>query len=114
MDIERMVGRQGDDGPTTVQAIAYLHGLDVDDESVAVLACVVVQVARTLDRCVVTGASPSVVPNMAKQLRETLTAIREVMSTKLEADDTTPDPFAAVVAEMTASTPSLFVAGPPA
>ena len=100
------------DGPTTLSTVAYLRGIDVDDldESVEVLAVLAVQVSRSIDRSVSTGQAVSVVPNMARQLRETLGEIRALRAPALAVDD----PFAKVQAEALGATPSLFAAGPAA
>ena len=100
------------DGPTTLSTVAYLRCLEVGelDESVAVLAVLAVQVARAIDRSVATGQAVSVVPNMARQLRETLGEIRALQAPALAVDD----PFAVVQAEALGATPSLFAAGPSA
>lgn len=67
-----------------------------------------VQVSRTVDRSVATGASTSVVPNMARQLRETaLAEIRSLQAPALAPDD----PFARVQIEALGVTPSLFAPG---
>ena len=115
MNIDRMAGRapaDSPDGPTTRSTLAYLGGLDLDeiDTSVAVLAVLAVQVARSIDRSVSTGQAVSVVPNMARQLRETLAEIRALQAPAVAADD----PFTKVQAEALGVTPSLFAAGPAA
>ena len=100
------------DGPTTRQTLAYLGDLDVGgiDTSVEVLAVLAVQVSRSIDRSVSTGQAVSVVPNMARQLRETLAEIRALQAPAVAADD----PFTKVQAEALGVTPSLFAAGPAA
>ena len=100
------------DGPTTRQTLAYLGGLDVEevDTSVEVLAVLAVQVSRAIDRAVSTGQAVSVVPNMARQLRETLAEVRALLAPPVAADD----PFTKVQAEALGVTPSLFAAGPAA
>lgn len=112
MDIVNMAGAAPvdmPDGPTTRQTLAYLSSLDAADldSSVEVLAVLAVQVSRTVDRSVATGASTSVVPNMARQLRETLAEIRSLQAPALAADD----PFARVQIEALGVTPSLFAPG---
>ena len=100
------------DGPTTRQTLAYLGELDVEevDTSVEVLAVLAVQVSRSIDRSVSTGQAVSVVPNMARQLRETLAEIRALQAPAPEVDD----PFTKVQAEALGATPSLFEPGPSA
>ena len=97
------------DGPTTRQTLAYLGELDVDgvDTSVEVLSVLAVQVSRSIDRSVSTGQAVSVVPNMARQLRETLAEIRALQGTAVAADD----PFVVAQAEARGATPSLFASG---
>ena len=115
MDIIAMAGpapADMPDGPTTRQTLAYLGDLAVDgiDTSVEVLAVLAVQVSRSIDRSVSTGQAVSVVPNMARQLRETLAEIRALQAPAVAADD----PFVVAQAEARGATPSLFAPGPSA
>ena len=115
MNISAMAGpapAEAPDGPATRSTLAYLGGLDVEevDLSVEVLAVLAVQVSRSIDRAVSTGQAVSVVPNMARQLRETLAEIRALLAPAPAADD----PFTKVQAEALGVTPSLFAPGPAA
>ena len=106
---------EGVEGPTARRVLAYVEGIDDDAEaSVAVLAVLAVGLARSLDRSISTGVAASVIPNLSRQLRETLAEIRGL--TTIEGDD----PFAVAQAAAVAAapsnghTPSLFEHGPAA
>lgn len=109
MNATQLLGSPSEaEGPMSRQTRTFVDGLDVTDPeveaTVAVLAVLALQVARTLDRSVVTGQSTSVVPQMARQVRETLAEIRQIVRPP-EAHDAFTD---AAVEARDAVTPSLF------
>lgn len=123
MDIQSLAGDRPADmpveGPSARQVLAYLETLDLTgmDSQVEVLAVVAVQVARALDRSTQTGIAASVIPNLSRQLRETLADIRTLASASMSADD----PMVALSKQLRTDagvpvegpvTPSLFAPGP--